>query len=57
MVIIFFEVEWGYFEEEAYLLVKSYFKNEMILNTIFCGSLMLLKTIYSISELLYIVYF
>ena len=45
MLDIFCEVGVGYCQEQTCLLVKIFINNEMILIVIFCGFLMLLKTI------------
>ena len=45
-VITVFKIEWEYCQEQTCLIVKRSFNNEIILLAIFCGSLMLLKTIY-----------
>jgi hypothetical protein len=41
MFKIIFEVEWAYCQEQACLIDKRSFNNEIALNTIFCGSLIL----------------
>jgi hypothetical protein len=46
MLNIFCEVGWGYCQEYTCLLVKGSINNEMTLNAVSCGYLMLLKTIY-----------
>jgi hypothetical protein len=47
MLKIFLEAEWGYCQEQTCLIVKRSIGNVMILNVIFCGFLVFLKTIYT----------